>query len=60
MTLDFFKDSLFDLLNESDQIDAAEIEADDAAGTFLVTAADGSRFFVLCRAANSTDSGQEA
>ena len=56
MTLDFFKDSLFDLLNESEEIDAVEIEADDAAGTFRITTADGSRFFVLCRMDGEADS----
>ena len=50
MTLDYFKDSLFDLLNESEQIDAVDIETDDAAGIFVVTTADGSRFSVQCKA----------
>lgn len=40
------KDIVFDLLNESTALNLAAIESDDFAGTFLVTAEDGSRFLV--------------
>ena len=48
MTLDYFKDVLFDLLNESDLLDVSEIECDDGQGIFQITTGDGSRFQVQC------------
>ena len=49
MGLDIFKDFVFELLNESDSIDVADIEADDAEDLLLVTMRDGSCFEVAFR-----------
>ena len=49
MELDFFKDQLFDLLNESDAMDLSDITADDRHDLFTVSTADGSQFQLLCR-----------
>lgn len=44
MDLNYFKDTLFDLLNESDELDLSGIRADDKRDTFTVRTADGSVF----------------
>lgn len=49
MELNYFKDKLFDLLNESDELDLSDIIADDRRGLFTVSMADGSQFELLCR-----------
>lgn len=49
MEINFFKDILFDLLNESDDLNLISIESNDKAGTFLVTSEGGSRFLVTCK-----------
>ena len=46
MDINYFKDILFDLLNESDAIDANDIQADDKNNSFTVTVQDGSSFTV--------------
>lgn len=47
--LDYFKDKLFDLLNESDELDIAELSTVDRINLFTVTMADGSTFELVCR-----------
>ena len=49
MDLNYFKDKLFDLLNESDELDLADICADDRRNAFTVRTADGSVFELLCQ-----------
>lgn len=49
MELNLFKDKLFDMLNESDSMNIADIEADDAAGAFQVKTTDGDLFIIECR-----------
>ena len=44
MELDYFKDHLFDLLNESDLLDVKDIEDDTVENRFIVTLNDGSVF----------------
>ena len=46
MELDYFKDHLFDLLNESDLLDVKDIEDDTVENRFIVTLNDGSGFCV--------------
>lgn len=46
MDVNYFKDILFDLMNESDALDVADIQSDDKANTFAVTMKDGSTFSV--------------
>lgn len=48
MELNYFKDRLFDLLNESDALDVREITADDRANTFRVMVSDGTIFQIVC------------
>ena len=49
MDLNYFKDKLFDLLNECDELDLSDIRTDDKRDTFTVRTADGSIFELLCR-----------
>lgn len=51
MELNYFKDILFDLLNESDELDVADIQSDDTANTFLVSMKDETSFLVQVSAA---------
>ena len=44
MDFNYFKDMIFEFLNESDSLDVADIETNDKAGTFLVTMHDGAKF----------------
>lgn len=44
MDLNFFKDKLFDVINESDELDIADIQADDDKDLFLIVMKDGSVF----------------
>lgn len=46
MDLNFFKDILFDLINESDALDVADIQCDDRANTFTVLMKDGTSFLL--------------
>lgn len=49
MDLNYFKDKLFDLLNDSDDLNIADIVTDDRCGLFTVNTTDGSTFELLCR-----------
>ena len=49
MKLEYFKDKLFDLLNDADTITIKDIETNDKEGTFRVSMQDGSVFEVRCR-----------
>ena len=51
MELNYFKDKLFDLLNESDELDISDITAEDRKDLLTVTMGDGSVFRVICQAA---------
>lgn len=57
MELNYFKDKLFDLINESDELDVADIEADDKNNTFLVSMQDGSAVLLECRLIRGRDNG---
>ena len=46
MDLDYFKDILFDLINESDALDVDDIQSDDRANKFLVLMKDGMAFSI--------------
>ena len=48
MDLNYFKDQIFDLLNESDELDISDIKAEDRKDLFTVTTGDGSVFWVIC------------
>ena len=49
MDLNYFKDKLFDLLNDSDDLNIVDIVTDDRRGLFTVNTTDGSTFELLCR-----------
>lgn len=51
MDIDYFKDILFDLINESNDLDIRKIDANDKEGSFQITLADGSSFLVRCEKA---------
>lgn len=44
--LNYFKDILFDLINESDELDVTDIQSDDSANSFVVTVKDGTPFLL--------------
>lgn len=46
--LDYFKDKVFDLLNEADSMDVKDIETDDRNNTFRVSLQGGGVFEVEC------------
>ena len=48
MELNYFKDHLFDLLNESDLLDVQDIQTDDKTNTFQLTVNDGTKFDIYC------------
>lgn len=47
--LEYFKDKLFDLLNNSDDMGIKDIETNDKKNTFTVFLQDGDLFEVECR-----------
>lgn len=49
MWLSYFKDLLFELLNDSEEMNVSEIRTDDANNLFRVLIADGSEFEISCR-----------
>ena len=48
MELNYGKDHLFDLLNESDLLDVSDIICGDKKGTFEIVVHDGDRFLITC------------
>lgn len=48
MEINFFKDILFDLINESNDLDISRIEANDKENSFRITMTDGSCFLIRC------------
>ena len=48
MKLEYFKDKLFDLLNDADTITIKDIETKDKEGTLRVSMQDGTVFEVRC------------
>ena len=50
MNLNYFKDCLFDLINEWDSLDITDIEVQDRSDTITITVRDGSIFEIKCKA----------
>ena len=48
MNLNEFKDSLFEILNETDKLPVMDVELDDLADTLNVFLPDGSLFKIQC------------
>lgn len=55
MELNYFKDKLFDLLNESDGMGIADLNAEDRKNLLTVTTEDGSIFELVCREATEKE-----
>lgn len=53
MDLNYFKDKLFDILNDTDELDITDICADDRNDRLTVSVAGGSVFEIECRRANA-------
>ena len=49
MELNYFKDRLFDLLNDWDGLDIVDIDVNDRSDTITVAVQDGSIFEIKCR-----------
>ena len=49
LDLNYFKDMLFDVINENDNMNISDIEMDDRRNAFMVTALDGSVIKVECK-----------
>lgn len=49
MELDYFRDKLFDLLNDSDGIGIADLDADEQNNLLTVRTEDGNVFEIVCR-----------
>ena len=52
MDLNYFKDKLFDILNETDELDITDICTDDRNDRLTVSVAGGSVFQIECREGN--------
>ena len=48
MDLPYVMDTMFDLLNESENLNAVELEEKETDGKVLVTAHDGTKILVQC------------
>ncbi len=55
MNLNYFKDCLFDLVNEWDSLEIVDIEVQDQNDTITITVEDGSIFEIKCRSIYETD-----
>lgn len=49
MELNYFKDRLFDLLNDSEGLNISDINADDPKSLLTISTTDGSVFQIECR-----------
>ncbi len=49
MELNYFKDKLFDVLNETDELDIADLNLEDRKDLLTVTMSDGSVFEIMCQ-----------
>ena len=48
MEQQYIMDTLFDLLNESDNLDVQELQENEAEGKFYVTTGDGTKLLIQC------------
>ena len=55
MNLNYFKDCLFDLVNEWDSLEIEDIEVQDRDDTITITVRDGSIFEIKCRMIYESD-----
>ena len=45
----YLMDILFDLLNESDNLDVQELKEEEAKGMFVLTTGDGTQVLIQCK-----------
>lgn len=57
MELNYFKDKLFDLLNDSEEIEIMDLTAEDRNNLLTVRTEDGSVFELVCREATDKEDG---
>ena len=62
MELNYFRDKLFDLLNDSEGMGIADLDADERNSLFTVRTEDGDVFEIVCRqaAGKGTDGEPQA
>lgn len=57
MELNYFKDKLFDLLNDSEGMGIADLNADERKNLLTVRTEDGNVFEIVCRQAAGKEDG---
>ena len=57
MKLDYFRDKLFDLLNDSEGMGIADLNADEQNSLLTVRTEDGDVFEIVCRQAAGKEDG---
>ena len=57
MKLDYFRDKLFDLLNDSEGMGIADLNADERNSLLTVRTEDGDVFEIVCRQAVGKEDG---
>jgi hypothetical protein len=57
MELNYFRDQLFDLLNDSEGMGIADLNADERNSLFTVRTEDGDVFEIVCRQAAGKEDG---
>lgn len=57
MELDYFRDKLFDLLNDSEGMGISDLDADERDNLLTVRTEDGSVFEIVCRRAADKEAG---
>lgn len=57
MKLDYFRDKLFDLLNDSEGMGIADLNADERNSLLTVRTEDGDVFEIVCRQATGKEDG---
>lgn len=60
MELNYFKDKMFDLLNDADNMEIRDIVVNDRKNVIMVQLADGSVFALECRRLMSAQRGKRA
>ena len=57
MELNYFRDKLFDLLNDSEEMGIADLDADERNSLLTVRTEDGNVFEIVCRQAAGKEDG---
>ena len=57
MELNYFRDKLFDLLNDSEEMGIADLDADERNSLLTIKTEDGNVFEIVCRQAAGKEDG---